>query len=733
MAAPRWIRRRGAGGSHATPSAEAALAALSVRPHWMERQLDPSSPAFAPVGAPPVLRNLTGRSWTAVGGAWSPWQAVVDGRGLVTPWPGGWSLDWWVGGDDRWHLPSREPAVRQSLVDGAPVVETAMRIPGGDAVHRVYALPGETGPATGDRSGDLLIVEVENRSSIPFAVGFAVRPYGGEGIVATHAVRVAGAAVEVDGRVGLLLPRPPAGAVGGSRLDGDAYERLVAARADRAALSEGDVDVRCPDGLAHATVVFPVPHRTTLRIAVPLDPDSSGWTFPVDAPDAAQAARGWVALTRRGLRVDVPDQRLQDAVDACRRHLLVAHDGPDATATPATSDSSRPAAVPVVVALERWGFHREAAATTRGWADDVVREATGEGLLATASAALVAAAAMGGARPGSGASDALDADDIRRLAVAVERAVHEATPPVADTSWARAALEAAGKVLLDAGDVRGSTQAVTAAADLGEMPGIALPAATSVLRRGLVLRHLDPPGHDEGDLDAVRDRLAHQRALLDGDAPSGLDPALTTAVAVLELDRGEPAALERLQWLVDAASPTWTWPTAIHPRTGGGSAGDGHDGAVTAGFLLLVRDLLVHDHPAGVDLLRLVPDDWLGRPIEVHDAPTRHGTLSFAVRWHGDRPALLWERTTADGSSATVTIRVPGLDPRWSTTDASGEALLGPVALPEGLLVPGPPGVEGDPPEAPVVVSPTTPTTPTAPVRQPSDPPGEVPPSGTIS
>jgi hypothetical protein len=50
--------------------------------------------------------------------------------------------------------------------------------------------------------------------------------------------------------------------------------------------------------------------------------------------------------------------------------------------------------------------------------------------------------------------------------------------------------------------------------------------------------------------------------------------------------------------------------------------------------------------------------------------------VSFAVRWHGDRPALLWECELAG-----IRLRAPSLDPNWSTTDRRGEALLGAYPL----------------------------------------------------
>lgn len=63
----------------------------------------------------------------------------------------------------------------------------------------------------------------------------------------------------------------------------------------------------------------------------------------------------------------------------------------------------------------------------------------------------------------------------------------------------------------------------------------------------------------------------------------------------------------------------------------------------------------------------------------MHDLPTRAGVVSFAVRWHATRPALLWELTPYPGTAPNafpVTITAPGLDPSWSTTATQGEVLL---------------------------------------------------------
>ena len=119
-------------------------------------------------------------------------------------------------------------------------------------------------------------------------------------------------------------------------------------------------------------------------------------------------------------------------------------------------------------------------------------------------------------------------------------------------------------------------------------------------------------------------------------------------------------------------------------------AGDGHDLAAGAAFLSLVRSMLVREVAApepGLALCSIWPADWLGQGVEVHDAPTAHGRLSFAVRWHGARPALLWDlapHEPVDGDARAVTLVAPGLDTTWTSRDPRGEALLAPPPEPAG-------------------------------------------------
>lgn len=89
------------------------------------------------------------------------WHAIVNERGAIRPSDGSATLDWFVAADDRWHDPATEGTVRQERRGGIPVIETRLRVPGGDILQRVYGVV---------EHGGLIVVEFENQSSLPVVV-----------------------------------------------------------------------------------------------------------------------------------------------------------------------------------------------------------------------------------------------------------------------------------------------------------------------------------------------------------------------------------------------------------------------------------------------------------------------------------------------------------------------------------------------------------------------------------
>lgn len=743
-----------------------------VWPWWLERQLDPSSPSFVPRGHLPFLTNLTHRNWTAVGNLDSPWEAIVDPRGLVTPWYDGWSLDWWIGADDRWHVPAREVAVRQRLVDGTPVVETAMSIPSGDAVQRVYA----TRRSSAEGGGEVLVVEIENASPVPVALALAVRPYNPEGLSVVERIDVRGSTVAVDGRVALLLPKAPARVAGSTFHGGDSAATVMAG----AAAERWRGPVRDPAGLAQAAFVFPLAHGATLRAVVPLDPEhrtrragvihrrlSEAPGFPEVLPPAAAVANGWRAQTDRGLRLVLPDDRLAEAVAAARRHLLLLHDGHEITPGPATYHRFwfRDATY-LLGALDRCGHHVEVAQTLASYPERQRNDgfffsqrhewdANGAALVTLAEHwrltrdtrlvdALVGPVAKGVhwiERKRHGRKGRRDDPAVAGLLPAGVSAEHLGPFDYFywDDFWGVAGLRAGAELLraVDQPEAADDAERFAAAmwADVeASLASTAERLGTSAIPAG-PRRHLDSgaigslvacaplgllPADDPriaATAEVIRERftLDGGRAFYQAISHSGLGTYLTMQLAAVELRAGDRRCLDRLAWLLEVATPTWTWPEAIHPQIAGGCMGDGHHGWASAELVNFVRDLLVREVEApegaggALALSSLVPEGWYGQGWEVHDAPTAAGRLSYAVRWHGDRVALLWELEPHEGLGPVV-LTAPALDPSWATTERRGEALVGPVPSPPertagpgspstGLSVGAAPGA--DPPVAP--------------------------------
>ena len=78
-----------------------------------------------------------------------------------------------------------------------------------------------------------------------------------------------------------------------------------------------------------------------------------------------------------------------------------------------------------------------------------------------------------------------------------------------------------------------------------------------------------------------------------------------------------------------------------------------------------------------VDILAGMSADSLGQPVEIRSLPTPFGRLSYALRWHGERPALLWECVPIhdDQNADALRLTSAGFE-GWVGTGAKGESLL---------------------------------------------------------
>jgi hypothetical protein len=180
--------------------------------------------------------------------------ATVGSAGQVSG-PNLGALNWWIAADDRWHTPPNEPTCRQTRLEGTPVVETAIRVPSGDVMHRVYAVVDQ---------GGLIVVEVENQSTLPVAIAFD--------------------------RHDLLTSRPPtAMAIQGIEL---------------------------PEG----SIVVPIGKGSIIRVAL----GQGTGSLPTTVPSADEVMRGWLGVIDRSPRLVLPDDAVRVSVLRDRSDLLLA-------------------------------------------------------------------------------------------------------------------------------------------------------------------------------------------------------------------------------------------------------------------------------------------------------------------------------------------------------------------------------------------------------------------------
>jgi len=264
---------------------------------------------------------------TLVGSVGSSARAEVDERGAIFPIDNAWSLGWWIGGDDRWHVPARESSVRQSAVESAPVLETLVHVPNGNIIQRVYGVSGPAG---------LIVVDIQNRSPGAAVIAFTIN---GSAARPVRSVSLDGNTLVINGTPALVLPFAPSRWFVSKAGEQPAIDAVVEGLAKTGSFPASED----PKGL-EVVIMYPLAHTARMRIALALGDEWPDAVSLAELPSADDAARGWLALLDRATRVVLPDQRLMDRVMLSRSQVLLNADGGPIE----------------VAALEDWGFDSEA-------------------------------------------------------------------------------------------------------------------------------------------------------------------------------------------------------------------------------------------------------------------------------------------------------------------------------------------------------------------------------------
>ncbi|MFZ9648371.1 MAG: hypothetical protein ACO3AZ_08270 [Ilumatobacteraceae bacterium] len=421
--------------------------------------------------------GVRGGAWLGGVNAWG--DVFVDGKER---------LRWFVAADDRWYRPSRETTVRQREISGVPVIETRIKVPGGDAVQRVYGVAD---------FGGAIVVEVFNDSSLPFAVAFD------------------------RGDIAAMREPSPTGVQG----------------------------IDLPVG----SVVFPVGHHATMRVAILIGDLERNLERKISAqeleslPSFEQVERGWLAALRVASRVDVPEASWESILTTQRCKLLLTAGG----GTTGNGESGRDDDF-VDLILDR-AERVKLGDKADQWVDEV--------------------------------------------AAATESVIRRCAKNRNAKWFDERAIVLASMVLNRAGEKRGQK-------DVAQAWSRVVSDAVGLGDFGLVL---------------------------------GIDA---------EVDRDQLANFSGVRQIA------WVESQLVAQR---------HDGVIEI-------------CPRGIDAA------WLGANFECHRlvASAEH-LISFAVRWHGEKPALLWE---IDGP-AGARVAASAVDGTFSSVEMRGETLLSGFAAPQ--------------------------------------------------
>jgi len=500
---------------------------------------------------------------------------VTVGRTRVT---------WWVGAEDRWHVPSDDASTRDQLDDATPVVETRVRIPSGDAVGRVSVtrVEGLVGPS--------IVIEVENASPLPVAFAWIV-----ESSAPLHGLVGEGGHAEVD-------------VVDVGHAAGSAQLRSM--------IEEGETSTKPPasDAPGALAVLVPLPHTAravatfTLADTIVDTERRDGGFVEGDGstiaglladrervPSPARVVAGWRAHLNAIAKVDISDRRASQAFDAAVCDVLLG-------ASPDTDAAVRGALIEGGAVLGRPDLDGLVALVgTRKLTGKIPgRDAV------TATAQFLRA---------YGATWSAIGDDVDEVVVGMLGDVAASIRWLMGRSH-RAAVNAAAPF------VGGALRSVVGVLGDLDQPDLARHVGSRA----------DKLGDDTVDRATLARRLLGSRA--DGLSWGGVDASASYvlgAVQGMAVDCGDRLALGA-GWVPDLA----------------------------------------------------------GSSIEAHRIPTRWGQLSFGLRWHGSRPALLWEVHGDGHTNAPLLLTAPVLDPSWSSSERSGETLLSAPDLGELGVVPEP-------------------------------------------
>jgi hypothetical protein len=697
-----------------------------IWPYWVERQLNPDTDEFIPTGVNLLTNNLSFRNWTALSIYGNRLEAMMDPVGMLTMEPFSWSVMPYLIADNQYFIPSKMKSskVRQKLhKNNWPEVIThyktntqiqwiskckALEIDQQQVIHLKY------------------ILKNQSDTTSTFIFGLTIRPYNPLTIGHIHKLSCKKNLWKVNGRPAMLMLEPADYIHCSNRLLGDPiYCEHI--QLDKNQLQQqSKTKLKSRSGISAGIAAYKITlepgqslsfeflltdkHNSVLEIRK----KSSHWYKQIQLAEK-RFKQSWKNWSATGISIQLPDQKLQQAFESVKNHLCVFDDIDQFTPGSFFYHSGwfRDSAF-LSLGFDQAGYfnqvknkftHYFKQQTFSGYfkSQNGEWDSTGQALFTIIShirrsgdiqllkkhynALLKGAKWISKTRlnkidinsphfgllPAGISAEHFGPNDyyfwdnfwsltgIQQLIWAADLLNH-----TKDSLWLQSVYDSYFQ------DLQKSINHVTSKSDCSALScspyrwtdtaAIGNLAAITPMNLISENEYWVAPTLDFLWSNNVRNGLFFQHII-----HTGFNIYLSIQLAKVFLIRQDPRWKVILEAVLDAASGTWTWPEAIHPRTGGGCMGDGDHGWAAAEFISLIRDMFVFENQnrlylgAGIfskwfDLLEtdidhknhpLVCSDvsTTRHSIKLNNASTLFGTVSYVIQKQNTDIILEWKIT----------------------------------------------------------------------------------------
>ena len=659
-----------------------------IWPYWVEKQFNPEDSSFIPRAYSLTHVNLTHRNWMAVGQPDLPLYPLVDPRGLVTPFYDGWSLDFWLFGENGERLlPSKLSSVRQSLeMDAGLTVRTGCRDRTLESTTWVGVESWQDVPS--------LIIRYEGRSRQKGWLAFSLRPYNPEGIQFIERIDYDAQlqSLQVNSSQVMYMSERPARVLFSNYEQGDVIHKLGEEKADR--------DVTCDVGMASAVALFPMQSGRRKNIEIRIALDAALDRKPREIP----RSRTWQAVCESTAQLRLPDARICFLFEAAKRTLILlsaqeVFPGPytyrrfwfrdacfmiNSLLSLGLKDRCFRLLGNFPERQKRSGYFQSQGGEwdSNGqvlWIFDRFQRLTGQQLEKTWMTSVIRGAQWimkkrtpkdegrhGGLLPAGfsaehlGPNDYYYWDDFWALAglrsAARLAAVHHLGAKEDELLGEAAEFE---KTIFDNIErILKRTQGAVPASPYRRMDS----GAVGSLAADYPLQ-ITPAGDPTmlKTVDFLLEHCIHSGGFFQDMIHSGINAYLTLWIAQTLLRAGDMRYRQLIEKVGEMASATGQWPEAIHPITGGGCMGDGQHGWAAAEWVQILRNLFVREEEDKLILGSGLFARWLQAPEDLAfgPTPTPYGDVSLKVLKRNQGLLVEGDADWRDGP-CEMEIRVPG-------------------------------------------------------------------------